>query len=185
MFTRNTHLQGRVTWPAEMESTKVQAEHYTLHMFPFSLYSIMVRLTLALGSTYHGESPPSLLPKVDLKLVNLHRDMEMEEEYLRINPKGQVPALTSEGRETLTDSLDISYHFCREYFPKMLPELHKDKIMDLLAKLHAISGPSLSVKDKEMTQKSGVEWPNPQLYKLLARDDISDEYRRALEFKKQ
>lgn len=145
----------------------------------------MVRLTLALGRRYHGESSSSLLPQVNLKLVNLHRDMEMEEEYLRINPKGQVPALTLEGREPLTDSLDISYFFCRKYLPKMLPELHKDRIQELLTKLHDISGPSLSVKEESITEELMVEWPNPQLYKLLARNDISDDYRRALEFKKQ
>lgn len=63
--------------------------HFTLHVFPFSLYSIMVRLTVALGQSAHP-SGVSELP-IQHRLVNLHRDENISQEYLlTVNPKGQV-----------------------------------------------------------------------------------------------
>lgn len=62
---------------------------YYLHVFPFSLYSIMARLTLAFGQ--HAPSPIASPLSVRLKLVNLHREEHISEAYLtEVNPKGQV-----------------------------------------------------------------------------------------------
>lgn len=169
-----------------METTNDESEHYTLYIFPFSLYSIMARFTIALGRAYQGESTARSPPKISLKLLNLHRDENLEEDFLlHINPKGQVPVLISEGRETLTDSLDISYFFCREYFPKMLPKPHEQKIRELLSKLHAIQGMSVSVNQDKITEQRAVEMKDPKLEELLAIGDHSDRYRKALLFKKQ
>lgn len=161
------------------------SEQYTLYIFPFSLYSIMVRFTIALGRAYQHGNSPKLPPKVNLELVNLHLDDNLTQEYLRINPKGQVPVLTSEGREPLTESLDISNFICREYFPEMRPKDHEVEIDELLSKLHAIEGLSLSVKEERIKEDWTVEILDPGLEKLLARDDLSDEYKKALWFKKQ
>lgn len=173
-----------------MEGAKKKAnmdddKHYTLYIFPFSLYSIMVRFTIALGRTYQRGTPPKAPPKVSLKLLDLHRDENLTEEFLQINPKGQVPVLTAEGCEVLTESLDISYFFCRKYFPNMLPQAHQVEIQELLSKLHAIQGFSLSVKEEKMKEEWAVEILDPGLEELLARDDLSDEYSRALRFKKK
>lgn len=73
-------------------------ETYTLYIFPFSLYSIMARLTIVLGMTHPHRPPTRALPRVDLKLLNLHRDENLSEEFLKLNPKGQVPVMTSKGR---------------------------------------------------------------------------------------
>lgn len=64
-------------------------EHFTLHVFPFSLYSIMTRLSVALGQT---ANPQSLkIVDLQLRLTNLHRNENISEEYLMtVNPKGQV-----------------------------------------------------------------------------------------------
>lgn len=155
--------------------------HYVLYVFPFSLYSIMVRFTLALGNTYYK---PSRGLVVENRLVNLHEDEEMTEWYLKINPKGQVPAMTANVLPSpMPDSLDMSYHFVEHYYPGLLPEAHRQLIQDLLSKIHDIEGSSLTIKEprKELT----IEVPNPGLDELLARTDISNEYRRALEYKKE
>ncbi|KAG8421636.1 hypothetical protein J3458_003500 [Metarhizium acridum] len=69
-------------------------DHYTLHMFPFSLYSIMSRFTYILGKSHLPTDAPLIhQSRLDLKLVNLHRYGNISEEYPKINPKGQVPAL--------------------------------------------------------------------------------------------
>lgn len=157
-----------------------QEPHYVLYIFPFSLYSIMVRFTIALGNTYHKTSR---VPVVENRLVNLHDDEEMTEWYLKINPKGQVPAMTANVLASpMPDSLDMSYHFVEQYYPGLLPEVHREIIQDLLSRVHAIEGSSLTIK--EPRQELTVEVPNPGLDVLLARTDISDEYRRALEYKK-
>lgn len=170
---------------AKVNTTMADSEQYTLHIFPFSLYSIMARFTIALGRSYQRGTSPKALPKVSLKLINLHLDDNLTEEYLRINPKGQVPVLTSKGRGTVTGSLDISYLFCREYFPEMLPKAHEIEIKDLLSKLHAIEGLSLSVREERIKKEWTVELLDPGLEKLLARNDLSTEYSSALKFKKK
>lgn len=61
---------------------------YTLHMFPFSLYSIMVIYTYVLGNEGSENGGGIILSN---KVVNLHRDENVSEEYLaKINPKGLV-----------------------------------------------------------------------------------------------
>ena len=64
-------------------------EDYCLHVFPFSLYSIMARMTLAFGQ---AAVPAVANPlSVKLKLVNLHREENISEAYLtKFNAKGQV-----------------------------------------------------------------------------------------------
>lgn len=157
----------------------------TLYIFPSSLYSTMARLTFAFGKTYRRGSHSKALPEVELKLVNLHRDETLTQEFLELNPKGQVPILTAKDHEVLTGSLDISYLFCRKFFPDMLPETHEDKIRELLSKLHAIQGRSLSVSKERMREEWTDELLDPKLEELLAMDGLPDEYLRALRFKKQ
>lgn len=93
--------------------------------------------------------------------------------------------MTSNGREALTDSLDISLFFGREYFHDLLPHAHKAEIEKLLLDLHSIEGFSLSVKEENVKPGWDVEILDPGLEKLLGRDDLSNEYQKALRFKKQ
>ena len=61
---------------------------YLIHVFPFSLYSIMARYTHTLGKL---TSTNSYSIQVGVKLVNLHRYENIAEDYmLWANPKGQV-----------------------------------------------------------------------------------------------
>lgn len=59
---------------------------YTLYYFPFSLYSILVRFAIELGYSMNPKSSPN----VRLRLVNLYREENLSEEYLKVNQKGQV-----------------------------------------------------------------------------------------------
>ncbi|KAI1840459.1 hypothetical protein JX266_013343 [Neoarthrinium moseri] len=139
----------------------------------------MARLTATLGPV---SGPPTKAVAIEHKLLDLNRDENITEWYLKINPKGQAPAMTVQGRPApLTDSRDISYWFC-EIWPNLLPKNHEGKIHDLLAQLHAIEGISLSVPRPEQPNKDLL---NKDCDKILARTDISDTYRRAVEYKRQ
>lgn len=62
---------------------------YVLHYFQFSLYSLMVRFGLVLGRRLN----PETAPKVEIRLVNLHREENYSELYLKIamkSPNGCV-----------------------------------------------------------------------------------------------
>ena len=60
---------------------------YTLHYFPFSLYSLMSRFAFVLGQALN----PETAPRLEVKMVNLHREENYSERYLtQVNPKGQV-----------------------------------------------------------------------------------------------
>jgi hypothetical protein len=57
-----------------------------LNFFPFSLYSIMARVTAAFAARHQ----PGKVPSIQLRHVNLHRSEHVSEWYLKINPKGEV-----------------------------------------------------------------------------------------------
>ncbi|OAQ63291.2 hypothetical protein VFPPC_09157 [Pochonia chlamydosporia 170] len=158
-------------------------DHYTLHMFPFSLYSIMARFTHQLGkASLPQNAQPTDRFHLDLKLVNLHRNGNISEEYLtNINPNGQVPSMTGDKLPSpLTDSLDISYHIC-QYYPHLLPSPHERLIRRTLTQLHDIQALPLSVSAEDR----GHTIPCEAVDELLSKSDISSEYRAALEFKKE
>ncbi|KAI0129753.1 hypothetical protein BJ170DRAFT_617442 [Xylariales sp. AK1849] len=148
----------------------------TMYIFPFSLYSIMARFTAVLGAMT-GESTKI----IKNRLVNLHGDENIEEWYLlSVNPKGQVPAMTVGGVSTpIADSLDISYWFC-DVYPGLLPEKHRSLIRNILGELHSIEGMSLSAPRPEQPE---VDNEDPAVDTLLAKTNISSEYRYALEYK--
>ncbi|KAK9419691.1 hypothetical protein SUNI508_07177 [Seiridium unicorne] len=152
----------------------------TLYIFPFSLYSIIARFAATLGA-YTDQSNTSIV--IEHRLVNVHRDENIDEPYLLgLNPKGQIPTMTVEGLSSpIADSLDISYWICQIY-PKLLPEKHQSKIQSLLSQLHSIEALSLSAARPEHEKEDVV---NPACDNALARTDISEPYRRALEYKKE
>jgi glutathione S-transferase len=68
-------------------ATTDNKEVYDLYVFPFSLYSMMTRFTANLG----GKSDTAGTgPQIQLKMVNLQKQEQLSEEYLAINPTGQV-----------------------------------------------------------------------------------------------
>ena len=187
-------------------STRGSRDVYTLHNQPFSLFSIMVRFTYALGLS--SADPTTAGVQLENKLVDHHRDENLAEGYLlKVNPKGQVwlskrtpvlrdvrltyhqvPALTGPKLSApLTDSVDISYWLCAQY-PKLIPPEHQPIISNMFTKLHDIHIFALSARRESMSpewQASGI--PPTAVDALLAKPDpeISPAYRRALEGKRE
>ncbi|POS70335.1 hypothetical protein DHEL01_v211268 [Diaporthe helianthi] len=160
---------------------------YTLHNYPFSLFSIMVRFTYVLGRS--SADPATSGVHIDYQLVDINRQENLGEDYLiNINPKGQVPALTGPKLPApLTDSVDISYWLCGHY-PKLLPPGIEPTIRDLFTKLHDIHIYSLCVRPESVPPEwrtSGI--PPTTVDALLGKPDseVSPAYRRALEKKRE
>ncbi|KAK9311367.1 hypothetical protein V1522DRAFT_32785 [Lipomyces starkeyi] len=152
---------------------------YTLYSSPFSLYSMMARHTVQLGPTTHDARPPQ---KITLSFVNHRKNETLKEDYLlRVNPKGQVPAMTGNVLEQpLTDSRSISLHLAEKHYPAMLPAEYAAVIRDLLERIHAIYG--LSFSNKNPTAEMMQHNPSP-VEGILKRTNLSPEYRMALEAK--
>lgn len=94
----------------------------------------------------------------------------------------EVPTMVVDGLAApIRDSLEISYWLCTIY-PKLLPQSHEVKIRTWLSELHAIEGLSLSAARPEQPKEDIVD---DACDELLADTDSSDEYRRALEYKKE
>ena len=133
----------------------------------------MVRMTLAMG---RSDSDPNSFEE---ELVDIYTGEQMTEEYLKINRRGQVPALVSSALpDNLTDSLDITRYLC-EIYPHLAPEESKQKVHELLDQLHQISYVSLSFTPTE-NRVGGIR---DAIQKRLTQSRISDSYRKALEYK--
>ncbi|EHK22447.1 uncharacterized protein TRIVIDRAFT_17565 [Trichoderma virens Gv29-8] len=148
---------------------------YTLHYFPFSLYSLMVRFGLVLGRRLN----PETAPKVEIKLVNLHREENFSELYLTsVNSRGQVPALTSPALSSpLTDSYDISKWLCEKQ-PELIPKEHQEMIQNMMEKLYSFHAMTLTIGPDE--RKHGIL---NRAAELLEKKDLTERHRRALELK--
>ena len=154
----------------------------------------MVRYTYALRGT---PNDPKNEIRIVEKEVHLFKGEQLTEHYLcDINPAGevktyfvmlrsnetkirrQVPVLAPVDSDfTLPDSLEITKYIGRSY-PSLLPESHSKQILDLLEQLHGINFYSLTFTGSP----AAVEGRRDGLRKQL-EGDISDRYRKAIEFK--
>ncbi|KAH7019970.1 hypothetical protein EDB80DRAFT_212466 [Ilyonectria destructans] len=146
---------------------------YTLHYFPFSLYSLMVRFGFVLGESLN----PNTAPKLKVRLVNLHRGDHLSEPYLTlVNTKAQVPVLTSPHLPaSLDDGRSVALWLCKEQ-PELVPEEHEEAISSLMDKIYSLQAISLALSAEN--QQYG--FPN-EAAALLEKNDLSPKYRRALE----
>ena len=153
------------------------AAKYILYHHPYSICSLMVRYTQAVAG--HPRDSSSAM-KLDEQVVEIMKGAQLEEDFLvKVNPKGQVPALTSSSLATpITDSLDITYYIAERY-PTLMPPEHKQSIIDLLGDLHEINYFSLSFGDKPERAKGQAK----AIRDRIADPTISSEYRNALEYK--
>jgi hypothetical protein len=74
--------------------------------------------------------------------------------------------------------LDITWYLLDRY-PDLLPQQREGNIRELLKAVHALNYFALSFPDRPQVAASFVK----NIQDRLARDDISDEYRNALEYK--
>ncbi|KAH8734231.1 hypothetical protein BGZ61DRAFT_527594 [Ilyonectria robusta] len=151
---------------------------YTLYSSPFSLYSMMARHTVQLGPLTDHTTPPR---NIDLSFINHGKNDNLKEEYLGINPKGQIPSLVGNAlKEPLTDSISISLYLAEKHYPALLPTAQAAIIKQLLERIHQVNGPSIN--NKKASPEMQKYNPSPAA-EMLKRTDISPEYRKALEFK--
>src|SRR6266536_361321 len=115
--------------------TMASNDAYTVHHNPFSICSIMTRMTLAMRKPTTSPDPNTFHEQ----LVDIYKDEQLSEPFLTtVYPKGQVPAMTGGSlSEPLTDSLDITYYLC-DLYPNLAPAEHKEVIYRLLKELHQI-----------------------------------------------
>lgn len=175
VLTKAQHLLTAHSVDFDDMTMAAESDFYTLHYFPFSLYSLMIRFGLVLGRRLNSDTAP----KVHIKLVNLHREENLSEEYLTlVNSRGQVPALTSRALATpLTDSRDISEWLCEQQ-PELVPDHYRATIQSIMDKLYSFHAMALTIGREE--KKHGI--PN-RAAELLEQKDLTEHHRRALELR--
>jgi hypothetical protein len=82
----------------------------------------------------------------------------------------------------LTDSLDIAYWIC-EQVPALLGGENQETIKSLVTRLHQFHAVPLSVSDEY--RKKHVGGMPSDAEDVLKKPDLSESYRKALEFKVQ
>jgi len=151
------------------------SESFIYYWNRFSVCSLQVRYTIAVrGEPKDQEKSYSFS---ETEIDTLGAGTHLDEDFLKINPKGQVPVLgISSTGKNVPDSVVITY-LLADIFPRLLPESHRGQLKTLMEKLHAINffsltfGPRVSV--------------DPTITKIHKRleGDISPEYREALLYK--
>lgn len=174
-----------------------QAADYELYYNRFSICSTQARLTLAMQKL---STTPEQAIDVKQTHVDIYTAEQLSENYLlNVNPKGQVswsifhlvviysyllpyqqvPAMTSRHfKMPLTDSYDIT-EYIGEKCTGLCPPAHKDTILRLLKELHSIQFLALSFKPEERR----AEGITKEIQDRLAQKNISEQYRKALEWK--
>ncbi|OAP60326.1 hypothetical protein AYL99_05328 [Fonsecaea erecta] len=150
---------------------------YTLHHNHFSICSIMVRYTVALRGA--PQDAASEVP-IQEQSVDIFHEEQLSEHFLtNINPKGQVPVLTSPALPApIADSMDIT-RFLAQRYPTLIPAAHAEEIHARLDALHALNYFSLSFPGRDHVAqgfKAAVQ-------KRLDDPTISPTYRDALNYK--
>jgi glutathione S-transferase len=98
---------------------------------PGSIFSSMVRMVVAEKG----------IKDIEYKEVDLDNMRNLAPDYIKINPKGEVPAYVSNG-QTISGSLDISMYLESHYpSPSLLPgeTSARSRVTEDLAALHDIS----------------------------------------------
>ncbi|KAK3348582.1 hypothetical protein B0T25DRAFT_546009 [Lasiosphaeria hispida] len=166
-------------------SSDHSSERYTLHMFPFSLGSLMVKFTLVLGQK---RARAADLPELTFhsKLVDLHRDDNIAEDFLKnINCCGEVPVLTGGVLpRPIWHAHDISAWLCHRFRLQHTSDSHVPTTMKLLRKLAVIQTLSLSGTSQQSLVRGDGSRSCQVVDALLKSTYISPGYRESLEWKK-
>ncbi|KAI0894773.1 hypothetical protein F4806DRAFT_96722 [Annulohypoxylon nitens] len=153
---------------------------FTLYTYTYSICAIMVQMTYEMRGSPREGRPDLKLERKNID-ISLHGREQLSEFYLlKVNPKGVVPVLVNEKLldKPMSESVDISYYFA-DWYPSLLPPQHKQIIQELMEELHEISYKLLTFGTQTKYPETAVEWMREQ----IGRKDISDEYRKALEYK--
>ncbi|KIY00911.1 uncharacterized protein Z520_03577 [Fonsecaea multimorphosa CBS 102226] len=149
---------------------------HTLYHNPFSICSLMVRYTVALRGPARDKA--SEIPIQD-QSVDIFHEEQLSEHFLRnINPKGQVPVLTSPTLGApIADSMDITRYLAK-YYPAIIPASYEKEINERLDALHALNYFSLSFPGRDYVAQGFKAAVQRRL-----DGDISQAYRDALQYK--
>ncbi|KAF3767945.1 hypothetical protein M406DRAFT_355772 [Cryphonectria parasitica EP155] len=163
-----------------MASTDYSAP-FTLYYGYYSVFSTMVRLTFALRGAPRPDRPEMTLHKQPISISPAEPEQLSEEYMTKINPKGQVPVLANEvllGPKPMPESADIAYYMS-EWYPSLLPKEHEATIRELVGEVYKISMPVLTFP---LDTKNPAKFMD-KVKELLAKPDLSDTHRQALEAK--
>jgi glutathione S-transferase len=163
-----------------MASSKDLSTPFTLYAFQFSVRSIMIQLAYEMRGAPKAGHPDMILQR---HYVNISPDGgdQLTESYLcTINPKGAVPVLANERvlDKPMAETVPISWYLC-DWYPSLLPKEHEGAIRELIEELHAINYHVLTFGLKSPIKAACLA----RGQEILAKTDVSAEYRRALEAK--
>ncbi|KAF2102972.1 hypothetical protein NA57DRAFT_63700 [Rhizodiscina lignyota] len=156
----------------------MEAASYTLHHHRYSICSIMVRYCIAIrGEPKSGMSEATFFEKE----IDIFANEQLSEDFLcHVNPKGQVPAITTSSLDQpLYDSVTIT-HYLASLYPSLMPPSHRQLISSLIDLLHSINFFSLSFAGSKNGDPAGHI---KQEIQRRLRKDVSPRYREALEYK--
>ncbi|OAP54847.1 hypothetical protein AYL99_11295 [Fonsecaea erecta] len=151
---------------------------YTLYHNYYSICSIMMRYLMRIRG---DPASPAVKMDVTEHNVDIFSEEQFSEDYLlKVNPNGQVPVLGSPVAFSfpLAQTTAISAYVSERY-PALLPKAHAETIEKSLKQMHDLNFFTLSFL-KSPKLASGFA---DVALKRLARNDISEEYRKALEYK--
>ncbi|KAL7782758.1 hypothetical protein V8C43DRAFT_295523 [Trichoderma afarasin] len=150
---------------------------YKLYHYQYSICSIMVRYCIAIRGKPKDETLAIEFSEHEMDITS--KLEQLSEEYLcYVNPKGQVPALTSPSLpEPIYDSVKITHYLAR-LFPSLMPPSQADIISSLLERLHSINFFTLT-----FTGRSGVANIIEEKILRLIGSDVSPQYQKALQYK--
>lgn len=153
---------------------------FTLYHTLYSIRALMTRITFAMRGAPRSGYPDMNLQQHEMDLGATSPDQLTEFFLCKVNPDGTVPALTNDKLlpEPLHESLDIAWYLC-EWYPGLLPPEHEPEIRKLIGELHEINFPVLTFGPSD---RHALDLDN-DVQKILGRNDISDEYRKALQHK--
>ncbi|KPI36525.1 uncharacterized protein AB675_4437 [Cyphellophora attinorum] len=149
-----------------------------LYYHPYSICSLQVLYTLAIAAAYTDAGKG--VPEIEQHFVDIFKDDQLEETFLtRINPKGQVPVLTStELPSPIADSLLIT-KYLMDRWPCLSPPEHAAMIENLLDEIHTLNYFALSFPDRPQIADKLVS----TVEERLARSNLSLKYGEALAYK--
>ncbi|KAH8820179.1 hypothetical protein F5884DRAFT_893113 [Xylogone sp. PMI_703] len=151
---------------------------YTLYYNPFSICSLMMRwLVVIRGEPKDEESRMD----ISIREIDIFHEEQFSEWYLcDVNPNGQVPVLGSEVAFDfpMAQTTAISEYIAARY-PDLLPTQYAAKIHEMVHKMHEMNFFTLSFKGSPKLASGFADAASVR----LADKNISDRYRKALEYK--
>lgn len=153
---------------------------FTLYTYVHSICALMVRMTYQMRSTPRNGRPEMKLLYKDVDISLGGREQYSEWFLCDVNQDGFVPVLANPKvlGKPMPESVDISWYLC-DWYPNLLPKEHEKVIRELIDELHLISFRLLTFGVKTRYPDAGVDY----IKGLLQRTDISDVYRKTLEYK--